>query len=282
MKNIISLVLLFISTNTIFAQEITIKGKVIDENKIPLPGVSVIIDGTTTGTSTNVDGEFLLTIEKKTAKTINFSFIGYSKISKKILDGVTYYEIMMTPEIIELDAVVVIGYGTQRKEDVTVSISSIKGKELSSPAIISLDQSLQGQASGVVVSQSTGKPGAPVSIRIRGTTSINGTNEPLYVIDGIPIITNSADLTSGTIQGSDINPLASINPGDIESIQVLKDASATAIYGARGANGVILINTKHGKKGDLQVNISSTFGLQKLSRKMDLLNARELAELGNA
>jgi TonB-linked SusC/RagA family outer membrane protein len=281
MKNIISFILLFLSINTVFAQEITIRGKVVDEKQIPLPGVSVIIDGTTTGTNTNIDGEFLLTVEEKSAKTISFSFIGYSRISKKILYGVTYYEIIMTPEITELDAVVVIGYGTQRKEDVTVSMSSIKVKELSSPAITSLDQSLQGQASGVVVSQSTGKPGAPVSIRIRGTTSIYGTNEPLYVIDGIPIITDASDLTSGTIQGSEINPLASINPSDIESMQVLKDASATAIYGARGANGVILVNTKHGKKGDLQINLNTSFGVQKLSKKIDLLNARELAELGN-
>ena len=281
MKNTITLALLFLSINTIFAQEISIRGKVVDEKNVPLPGVSVIIEGTIIGTNTNVDGEFSLTVDKKIAKTINFSFVGYSKISKKILEGITYYDIIMMPEITELSSVIVIGYGTQRKEDVTVSISSVKAKELSSPAITSLDQSLQGQASGVVVSQSTGKPGAPVSIRIRGTTSINGTNEPLYVVDGIPIITNAADLTSGTIQGSDINPLVSINPGDIESIQILKDASATAIYGARGANGVILINTKRGKKGDLQVNINATFGIQKLSKKIDLLNARELAELGN-
>ncbi len=115
----------------------------------------------------------------------------------------------------------------------------------------------------MVVSQSTGKPGAPVSIRIRGTTSINGINEPLYVIDGVPIITNASDLTSGTIQGSDINPLVAINPNDIESIQILKDASATAIYGARGANGVILITTKQGIKGDVQVTFNSSVGFQK-------------------
>jgi TonB-linked SusC/RagA family outer membrane protein len=281
MKNITLFILFFISINSVFAQEITLKGKVVDEKKAPMPGVSVIIDGTTRGTSTNINGEFTLAIEEKIAKTISFSFIGYSKISKEIVAGNRYFEITMTPEVTALDEIVVIGYGTQRKEDVTVSMSSIKVKELSSPAVISLDQSLQGQASGVVVSQSTGKPGAPVSIRIRGTTSIYGTNEPLYVVDGIPIITNASDLTSGSILGSDINPLASINPSDIESMQVLKDASATAIYGARGANGVILVNTKHGKKGDLQININLSAGVQQLSKKIDLLNARELAELGN-
>jgi TonB-linked SusC/RagA family outer membrane protein len=281
MKNIISFILLFLSINTVFAQEINIRGKVLDENKKPLPGVSVIIDGTTKGTNTNVEGEFSLTVEEKNAKSISFSFIGYSKISKEITAGTKYYEITMIPEVTELNTVVVIGYGSQKREDVTVSMSSIKVKELSSPGITSLDQSLQGQASGVVVSQSTGKPGAPVSIRIRGTTSIYGTNEPLYVIDGVPIITNASDLTSGSILGSEMNPLASINPSDIESMQVLKDASATAIYGARGANGVILINTKHGRKGDLQINVNTSFGVQRLSKKIDLLNARELAELGN-
>lgn len=281
MKNIISFILLFLSINSVFAQEITLKGKIVDEKKTPMPGVSVIIDGTTRGATTNIDGEFTLTIEEKIAKSINFSFIGYTKISKEITAGIRYFEITMEPEVTALDDVVVIGYGTQRKEDITVSMSSIKVKELSSPAVTSLDQSLQGQASGVVVSQSTGKPGAPVSIRIRGTTSIYGTNEPLYVIDGIPIITDATSLTTGSIQGSEMNPLASINPNDIESMQVLKDASATAIYGARGANGVILVNTKHGKKGDIQININTSFGVQKLSKKIDLLNARELAELGN-
>jgi TonB-linked SusC/RagA family outer membrane protein len=281
MKNLILSFLLSLSANAIFSQEINIKGKVVDENDIPMPNVTVVVDGTTTGTITNDKGEFLLPFDKRTAKTITCSFIGYTKTTKEVIDGVTFYEFKIIPAVTELDAVVVIGYGTQRKEDVTVSMSSIRVKDLTSPAVTSLDQSLQGQASGVVVSQSSGKPGAPVSIRIRGTTSINGTNEPLYVVDGIPIITDPTELTTGTIQGSALNPLSSINPQDIESMQVLKDASATAIYGARGANGVILINTKRGKKGALQVNLNLTYGLQQLSRKLDLLNARELAELGN-
>jgi len=281
MKKYILFFVSFLSINTLLAQEVTIRGKVVDEDKVPMPSVTVVIDGTTTGTVTDAEGKFTLTADKSTARTITCSFVGYSKTSANIADGVTYYELTMVPETIELDAIVVIGYGTQRKEDMTVSISSVRAKEIDSPAITSLDQSLQGQASGVVVSQSSGKPGAPVSIRIRGTTSINGTNEPLYVIDGIPIITDPAELTTGTIQGSAINPLSSINPQDIESMQILKDASATAIYGARGANGVILINTKRGRKGALQVNLNFSWGLQQLAKKIDLLNARELAELGN-
>jgi TonB-linked SusC/RagA family outer membrane protein len=281
MKNSILFLVSFLCVNTLFAQETAIRGKVVDEDNLPLPGVAVVVDGTTTGTLTNAAGEFTLTINKSTARTISCSFVGYTRTSQSVVEGKTFYEFTMAFETTELDAVVVIGYGTQRKGDVTVSISSVKAKELDSPAITSLDQSLQGQASGVVVSQSSGKPGAPVSIRIRGTTSINGTNEPLYVIDGIPIITDPTELTTGTIQGSAINPLSSINPQDIESMQILKDASATAIYGARGANGVILINTKRGKKGALQVNLNLSYGIQQLARKIDLLNARELAELGN-
>ncbi len=281
MKKIVLLLLLLSIVSILRAQEITLRGKVVDEDNNPMPGVSVVVEGTTTGTSTDNNGEFLLSAPAASARRLVFSFVGYSRTTREIRENINYYEVTLKMEMAELGAVVVIGYGTQRKEDITVSISSVNVRELTSPAITSLDQSLQGLASGVVVTQSSGKPGSPVSIRIRGTSSINGTNEPLYVIDGIPIITNSRDLTSGTIQGSDINPLSTINPRDIESMQILKDASATAIYGARGANGVILINTKRGKKGAMQVSMNSTFGVQKLSRKIDLLNARELAELGN-
>lgn len=282
MKKITFLLGLLLTFSTMFAQTVTIKGRVVDENKSPLPGVSVFVEGTTIGTTTDLDGNFTLSIDRATVKYITFSFVGYNKVRQPVSEGITDYQIMLTPEITNLDEIVVIGYGTQRKSDVTVSISSVKAKDVASPSVLSLDQSLQGQAAGVVVSQSTGKPGAPVSIRIRGTTSINGLNEPLYVIDGVPIITNASDLTSGTIQGSDINPLVAINPNDIESIQILKDASATAIYGARGANGVILITTKQGTKGDMQVTFNSSVGLQQITKKLELLNARELAELGNA
>jgi len=212
MKNSILFLVSFLCVNTLFAQEATIRGKVVDEDMLPLPGVAVVVDGTTTGTLTNAAGEFTLTINKSTARTISSSFVGYTRASQSVVEGKTFYEFTMAFETTELDAVVVIGYGTQRKGDVTVSISSVKAKELDSPAITSLDQSLQGQASGVVVSQSSGKPGAPVSIRIRGTTSINGTNEPLYVIDGIPIITDPTELTTGTIQGSAINPCQVLIP----------------------------------------------------------------------
>jgi TonB-linked SusC/RagA family outer membrane protein len=281
MKRPIIALFLAILPYMLVAQTVTLKGIVKDDTKTPLPGVSVLIEGTTQGVITNVDGEFQIEVDKSVAKSIVFSFVGFNSETRKIADGVTFYDVQLTPKYTELDDVVVIGYGTQRRGDVTVAISSVKAEDVASPANVSLDQALQGQAAGVVVIQSTGKPGAPVSVRIRGTTSINGTNEPLYVVDGIPIITKAEELTSGTVQGSDINPLSSINPADIESIQVLKDASATAMYGARGANGVILITTKRGQSGKLQVNLISTGGIQQLSKKLELLNAKELAELGN-
>jgi len=281
MKKIITVFFLLFSAQFIFSQTVALKGIVFDENNEPLPGVSVYIEGTTVGAVTNLEGEFELTVDRSPGQVISFSFIGYNLESREITDDVSYFEINLVPKFTELDDVIVIGYGTQRRGDVTVSISSVDAEAVSSPVNTSLDQALQGHAAGVVVTQSTGKPGAPVSIRIRGTTSINGTNEPLYVIDGIPIITKAEELTSGTIQGSDINPLSSINPADIESIQILKDASATAVYGARGANGVILITTKRGKAGKLMVSINSSVGFQAISKKIEVLNARELAELGN-
>ena len=281
MKKIFILLVLLLPLTGILAQTLTIRGIVYDDSNIPLPGVAVFIEGTTQGAVTNLEGEFELTVDRGTAKVINFSYVGFNTASREITGDITYYEVHLEPKFTELDDVVVIGYGTQRRGDVTVSISSVDADAIASPVNTSLDQALQGHAAGVVVTQSTGKPGAPVSIRIRGTTSINGTNEPLYVVDGIPIITKAEELTTGTLQGSDINPLTTINPADIESIQILKDASATAVYGARGANGVILITTRRGKSGALQVSLNTSVGIQRLSRKMDLLNARELAELGN-
>lgn len=281
MKKITVIIYLLLSVKILFSQTILLKGIVIDETKTPLPGVSVFIEGTTNGTTTNINGVFELSVKGDITGKLVFSFVGYSTKTFEINGETLYYKVDLILESTELDEVIVVGYGTQKRGDVTASISTVKAKDIASAAVTSLDQSLQGLAAGVVVSQSTGKPGAAVSIRIRGTSSINGVNEPLYVIDGLPIISNSGEMTTGTVQGSEINPLASINPNDIESINILKDASATSIYGARGANGVILITTKRGKKGGVEVTLNASVGFQKLSKKLDLLNARELAELGN-
>lgn len=281
MKKLLLLIIWIHLAIPLLAQQVSITGIVRDETGLTLPGVSVYAKETAIGTTTDIDGKFSLSWEYANESYLYFSFMGYATSQKKVTPGTYYMEVTMTQEYTQLDEVVVIGYGSQRRGDLSSSIVSIRSEDVSSPAVLSLDQSLQGRAAGMIVSQSTGKPGAPVSIRIRGTSSINGVNEPLYVVDGIPIISNANDFTSGTIQGTDQNPLTSINPNDIESIQVLKDASATAIYGARGANGVILITTKQGKAGVTQVQFGSSIGIQQLSKKMDLLNANQLAVLGN-
>ena len=153
----------------------------------------------------------------------------------------------MKEDVQQMDEIVVVGYGVQKKSDLTASISSIKAEDVITTAGSSIDQGIQGRASGVVVLNTSGQPGGSTSIRIRGTSSINGTNEPLYVIDGIPIISDASASSTGTLKNPANNALSVINPNDIASVEVLKDASATSIYGARGANGVILITTKQGK-----------------------------------
>jgi TonB-linked SusC/RagA family outer membrane protein len=274
--------LFLISSVNIFAEKLEVKGTVNENGNVPLIGVSVAVEGTSVGTVTDIDGNFSFKIdETHLGSQLVFSYIGYKPIKKELSKENLTFNIILIEDATDLEEVVVVGYGKQRKGDLTVSISTVKADELATANVTSIDQGLQGQAAGVVVTQSSGKPGSPVSIRIRGTTSIMGKNEPLYVVDGIPIISESGDLTTGTIQGSEINPLSSINPSDIESLQILKDASATAIYGARGANGVIIITTKRGKKGTTNISFSSNFGIQEVTKTLDLLNARELAELGN-
>ncbi|GLU51201.1 TonB-dependent receptor plug domain-containing protein [Dyadobacter frigoris] len=169
-----------------------------------------------------------------------------------------------------LDEVVVIGYGTQKKGDLTGSVSSVPQLALKQP-ISSFDRALQGAAAGVQVTQVSGQPGAAVSIRIRGGNSITGGNEPLYVIDGFPVYNSNADASAGVTAGPSINALASLNPSDIESIEVLKDASATAIYGSRGANGVVIITTKKGKAGQNTFTYDAYYGSQSILKRVDVL-----------
>ncbi|PLX13741.1 MAG: TonB-dependent receptor, partial [Marinilabiliales bacterium] len=264
MKRIFFLALIYLFiTGHISAQDINIKtvqGTVVSETDgLPLPGANVRVSNTTIGTVTNVDGKFKLDVPLNS--TLLISFIGYDQ--KEILIGQeTNYEISLNESALQMDEVIVVGYGTQKKSDLTGSISSVKGEDIMTTSISSIDQGIQGKAAGVVVTQTSGQPGAATTIRIRGTSSINGTNEPLYIIDGIPIITDPSKGSTGAVKGPQLNPLTSLNPSDIESIEILKDASATAIYGARGANGVILVTTKQGTKGavadaSLRISIDS-------------------------
>ncbi len=280
-----TLLLVFISVEmasaSAFWQERAIEGTVKASSGEALPGVSIVIKGTSNGTVTDSDGNFRINISNPSSVLV-FSYIGY--ISQEISVGDrTRIDVSLEPSLEQLDEVVVIGYGTVKKSDLTGSVSSVKADELKAVPTTSFDQALQGRAAGVQVMQTSGAPGAEASIRIRGVSSITAANEPLYVIDGMLINSSSADVTAGGLVGSAprVGPLASINPNDIESIEILKDASATAIYGSRGANGVVLITTKHGKKGTGNINFDSYIGFQEPTKTIKMLNASQFAEMVN-
>lgn len=251
-----------------------------------LPGATVTISGTTIGTITDVDGAFFLDVPEPETMILVVSYVGYMDEEVPI-EGRSIIDIALLPDVLMLDEYVVIGYGTMRRSDLTGSVVSVGEEELRSSISSSLEMALQGRAAGVQVTPSSGRPGAGASIRIRGASSIGGTNEPLFVIDGIPI---SGD-GSGTTLGFDWagggdgqttqSPLANINPNDIVSVEVLKDASATAIYGSRASNGVILITTRQGQAGVPNVEYNATMGLQQNPRKIPMLNLQEFAEYHN-
>ncbi len=274
-KKIAGLLLILLAQSAV-AQKISVSGQVKD-NVDPLPGTNIQIKGTTNGTVTDFDGNFTLEIDK--GDVLIFSFIGY--LPQEITpDGSGAIQVILLPDATEMEEVVVIGYGFVKKSDLTGSVTSLKSEEILNTVVSSIDQGLQGKAAGVVVTQESGAPGSGSSIRIRGTTSIYGSNEPLYVVDGIPIVYDESSTTYAT-KGPSFNPLNSINPNDIKSVEILKDASATAIYGARGAAGVVLITTKTGEDGKASINLSVNTGVQQVANAIPMLNAAELAILAN-
>ena len=276
----IGLIILFAITSALsaFAQQIEIKGKVLEDNsKVPVIGATVKGKGKQLGTVTDREGNFKISV-KSLPTTLYVSSVGYKNQEIDVYEAepTTIY---LAEDQNRLSNVVVIGYGTQKRSDLVGSISTISTDSYKQIPVSSLDNALQGKAAGVQVTQTSGEPGGSVSIRIRGGSSIQGGNEPLYVIDGFPFYNNTA--TAGVISGTSTNPLSAINPGDIESINVLKDASATSIYGSRGANGVIIITTKRGKGEKTQITYEGSFGIQSLRKKIDLLNAHDFAILRN-
>lgn len=249
-----------------------IKGLITDENNEPLIGATVLVKGTNNGASTDLEGEFSLNNIKEGDGLI-ISYVGYH--SKNItVKNKELLKIQLIPSANNLDEVVVVGYGVQRKRDVTTSISSIKGDELADMPANSLEQALVGRMPGVQVTQGTGMPGGGTSIKVRGTGTVTAGSNPLYVIDGVP----QSDL-SGDATGTQINPLGGIDMNDVESIEVLKDASAAAIYGSRGANGVVIITTKQGSSGKPKVNYSGFVGWQQRAKKINMLGAYDFARL---
>lgn len=256
-----------------------IAGQVTSENGAPLPNVNVVVKETGKGTVTDANGNFSIEIPEHGA-TLVFTSVGY--IAKEIIvKDKKNISVSLAELNKELNEVIVIGYGTAKKSDLTGSVASIKSEDLKRAQVTSFDQALQGRAAGVQVTQLSGKPGAETSIRIRGTSSINAGNEPLYVIDGMLVSSDGGDISTGVTRGPRIGALSSINPNDIESIEILKDASATAIYGSRGANGVVLITTKRGKAGKGSVNFETYYGVQQISHKVDVLDAEQFANLVN-
>jgi TonB-linked SusC/RagA family outer membrane protein len=254
-----------------------ISGTVIDSlTQEPLAGAVVQLEGVTHSVATNSEGEFNFITGQKLPATLIISYIGYKK--GRVVVTNSPVQIKLAPDLKLLNDVVVIGYGISKKSDLTGAVSSIAQSALKQP-LSSFDQALKGAATGVQVTQTSGQPGGGVSIRIRGGSSIQGGNEPLYVIDGFPIYNSPS--TSGVISGTNVNPLASLNPSDIESIDILKDASATAIYGSRGANGVVIVTTKKGKSDKSNISYEGSYGIQSLRKKVDVLNARDFAVLRN-
>jgi len=245
-----------------------VSGTVKDENGNGLPGVSVVLKGTQRGTTTNAEGQFRMDVPNNSAVLV-FSFVGY-KTQEVRVGGQSVITLSLSPENNALNEVVVVGYGSQKRTDITGSVASVPIQNIRDQPVTGLDQALAGQVAGVQVSQTTGAPGGGVTVRIRGTGSIGAGNEPLYVIDGFP-------LEVGFNQTA--NPLAQLNPSDIESMEVLKDASATAIYGSRGANGVIIITTKRGKAGQTRLSMDVFAGWQEVANKIPLMNATEYAEM---
>lgn len=250
-----------ICASTIFAQgEIKISGKITDETGTPMSGVTVLVKGTTSGASSDVDGSYSIAAPDKNSVLV-FTFLGY--MTKEITVGnQTAINVKMAENVQQMDEVVVIGYGSVKRSDVTGSIVSVNSDEMNKKNPMTVGEGLQGVAAGVNVFRNSGDPSGDVTIRIRGIATVNNSADPLFVVDGIQV-------------GTDISFL---NPNDIDSIEILKDASATAIYGSQGANGVILITTKRGLKGQTKLNFSANFNVVNNSKRLDVLNAADFAD----
>ena len=267
-------------TTVVYCQvKTTISGVITSVSGSILEGASISIKGTTITVISDKNGAFIITLPQNKS-VLAVAYVGY--ISREIpVQAGSNIDIRLKENPAELSNVVVIGYGTSRKTDLTGSVASIKMDELKVIPATSFDQALQGRAAGVQVTQISGKPGAETSIRIRGTSSINASNEPLYVIDGMLMNSDGGDISVGGTRGPRVSPLSSINMNDIESIEILKDASATAIYGSRGANGVVLITTKKGKIGKGVISYDTYYASQQVANKLNLLNASQFATLVN-
>jgi len=241
------------------AQTITVSGRVTDKEGAPMAGVNIVVKGTTNGTNTDVDGKY--SISTPANAILQFSFIGMKSVEEAV-GGRSIIDVVLESESMDISEVVVIGYGTSRKKDITTAVSVVSTEDFDKRPVTNVAQAIQGKAAGVQVVLPSGKPGGDAFIRVRGATSVLAGNDPLFVIDGVPTTSMQA-----------------LNPQDIETVQVLKDASSAAIYGARAANGVVIITTKHAKAGVASVSVNSYMGFSNLANSLDVLNTEQYREL---
>lgn len=263
-----------------WAQTKSISGTVKDEKGLPVTGASVLVKGSTTGTSTDASGIFKLTVPAAT-KSLIISYVGY--VTEEVLiPSSNEVEISIKPEGTVLSDVVVVGYGTVRKKDLTGSVATVKEKDFNKGNFTSPDQLIQGKVAGVQVLNNSGQPGGAATVKIRGNSSIRAGSQPLYVVDGVPLDGREArpgvSVPGGVGNSPAGNPLNFINPNDIASMDVLKDASATAIYGSRAAYGVIIITTKRGKTGAPKIDFNASVGSASILKKLEVLNASEYVD----
>ena len=272
-----AMLLLAVIGFTAFTKAQSVTGTVTDSKGDPISGISVTVKGTTKGTSTNAQGVYTLN-DVAAGATLQFTGTGFASQSVKVGNGGSY-SVIMQATVSNLNEIVVIGYGTARKKDLTGAVASVQAKDFNQGVITSPDQLLQNKVAGLEVTNTSGQPGAATTVRIRGNNSIRSGGNPLYVVDGVPLDGRSARPNPGTgTFGStpDGNPLTFINPNDIQSIDVLKDASSAAIYGSRGANGVIVITTKTGSSGASKIEFGTSWGLNAgLMKRYSVLDASE-------
>ena len=267
----------------VFSQSKIVTGTVNDENNLPLVGVNITVGNSNVGALTDFDGNYTISIPSNLPKKLTFSYLGYTTQEIDV-SGTDNMSIMMIPDLTQLEEVVVVGYGSVLKKDLTGALSTVEVEDEVANQSNSIDQLLQGRAAGVQVIQNAATPGAGISVKIRGTNSLRGNNEPLYVVDGVIISSAGEDVLPagvGNLGQESQNGLAGINPRDIESIQVLKDASATAIYGSRGANGVVVITTKKGMEGKVKIEAYSNNSVRMITKKYDVLNPYGFARYAN-
>lgn len=272
-----------LSALTVVAQTKTITGIITDQSGTPLSGATVNAKGTKVSTQTDQNGNFKIAVPASSTKLV-ISYVG-AKTTEVSIEGKTVISVSLDVTQTKLTEVVVIGYGQTKRSNVSTAISTVSEKDLKNLVVTGVDQAIQGKVAGVSVTNNSGQPGGGVSLRIRGITTINS-NDPLIVIDGVPFTSNTIantgyDALGGSNGQTGNSVMATLNPNDIASVDILKDASAQAIYGSQAANGVILITTKKGKKGEGKISYDYYFGQSRIAKKLDMMNLQQFAMYQN-